>query len=103
MDSNKKLFSEFKAFIMRGNIIDMAVGVIMGTAFSKIVSSLVSDIFMPMVGVLLGGINFSGLHISIGKSVITYGAFIQNIIDFLIIAVCMFFFVMRMTKLSRKK
>ena len=82
-----KTLNEFKTFISRGNILDMAVGVIMGTAFSKIVTSIVNDIFLPLIGLLLGGLNFSGLSLQIRDTVIAYGAFIQNVIDFLIVAV----------------
>ena len=81
----KKLIEEFKKFIMRGNVIDLAVGVVMGNAFSKIVSSLVNDIMMPIIGVIIGGHDFSNLSITVGTAKIMYGAFIQNIIDFLII------------------
>lgn len=86
----KKTMNEFKEFIMRGNILDMAIGVIMGTAFGKIVTSLVNDVIMPAVGLVMGGVDFANLAVTIGDETITYGAFIQNIIDFLIIAVCMF-------------
>ena len=86
----KKNISEFKKFIARGNVIDLAVGVIIGGAFSKIVSSLVEDIFMPLLGVVLGGLDFSGLSIRIGDASIMYGSFIQSIVDFLIIAICIF-------------
>ena len=101
----KKFIEEFKAFAVKGNVIDMAVGVIIGGAFGKIVTSLVNDVIMPLIGVILGGQNFSELMIKIGESEIKYGAFIQNIIDFLIIAFCVFMFVKLMTKLSslRKK
>ncbi len=85
-----KTLNEFKTFISRGNILDMAVGVIMGTAFSKIVTSIVNDIFMPLIGLLLGGLNFSGLSVQIRDTVIAYGAFIQNVIDFFIVAICLF-------------
>ena len=80
-----KGFSEFKEFISRGNVMDMAVGVIIGAAFGKIVSSLVDDILMPLIGTLLGGLNFSGLTIKINDASIAYGSFIQAIINFLII------------------
>lgn len=103
MAKGNKLTSEFKTFIMRGNIVDMAIGVVMGTAFGKIVSSVVSDIFMPIIGIISGGVNFSGLKVTVGDSAITYGAFIQNVIDFLIIALCMFLFIKLMAKLSHKK
>lgn len=98
-----KTLNEFKTFISRGNILDMAVGVIMGTAFSKIVTSIVNDIFMPLIGLLLGGLNFSGLSLQIRDTVIAYGAFIQNVIDFLIVAVCLFLVLRFMAKLTAKK
>lgn len=99
----KKFIEEFKAFAVKGNVIDMAVGVIIGGAFGKIVSSLVNDVIMPLIGVILGGQNFSELMFKIGESEIKYGTFIQNIIDFLIIALCVFMFVKFMTKLSSLK
>ena len=95
-----KTLNEFKTFISRGNILDMAVGVIMGTAFSKIVTSIVNDIFMPLIGLLLGGLNFSGLSVQIRDTVIAYGAFIQNVIDFLIVAICLFLVIRFMAKLT---
>ena len=98
-----KTLNEFKTFISRGNILDMAVGVIMGTAFSKIVTSIVNDIFMPLIGLLLGGLNFSGLSVQIRDTVIAYGAFIQNVIDFLIVAICLFLVIRFMAKLTAKK
>lgn len=94
------MIKEFKEFISRGNVMDMAVGVIMGNAFGKIVTSVVNDIIMPLIGVLIGGINFTNLSIEIGNSKIMYGNFIQNIIDFLIIAVCIFIFVKLINKLN---
>ncbi len=99
----KKTLNEFKAFIMRGNILDMAIGVVMGTAFGKIVTSLVQDLIMPAVGIILGGKSFASLTFNIGESVIAYGNFIQNIVDFLIIATCMFLVIKMMTVFSRKK
>ena len=85
-----KEVNEFKTFISRGNVVDMAVGVIIGGAFGKIVTSLVNDVLMPLIGTLMGGVNFSGLSIKIKDASIAYGLFIQSIIDFLIIAVCIF-------------
>ena len=101
----KKFIEEFKAFAVKGNVIDMAVGVIIGSAFGKIVTSLVNDILMPLIGIIIGGIKFDTLMLKVGDSEIKYGAFIQNIIDFLIIALCVFMFVKIMTRLSniRKK
>jgi len=99
----KKTLSEFKTFIMRGNIIDMAVGVIMGTAFGKIVTSIVQDILMPFIGIILGGINFASLSVTIRSSEIKYGVFIQNVIDFLIIAVCIFAIIKFLAIFTSKK
>ena len=98
----KKEISEFRKFISRGAVLDMAVGVIIGGAFSKIVSSLVDDIFIPLLGVILGGLDFSGLSIKIGDASIMYGAFIQSIVDFLIIAICIFVMVKVVTKIRDK-
>ena len=84
------MLQKFKEFAFKGNVIDLAVGVIIGGAFGKIVSSLVSDIIMPAIGVISGGINFQGLSVTVGEAVITYGNFIQAVIDFLIIAVSIF-------------
>ena len=105
-----KLFDEFKAFIMRGNVVDMAVGVIIGGAFGKIVTSLVNDIFMPIIGMILGNVNFSSLEIKLGEPVegaeqaaIRYGMFIQEIVNFLIIALCIFMVIKVINKLQKKK
>lgn len=99
----KKIIAEFKTFIMRGNVVDLAVGVVMGGAFSKIVSSLVNDIMMPFIGVIIGGLDFTNLSINVGNAKIMYGSFIQNIIDFLIIALCIFLFVKVINRLAHKK
>ena len=105
-----KLFDEFKAFVMRGNVLDMAVGVIVGGAFGKIVTSLVNDIFMPIIGMILGNVNFTSLEIKLGESVegaeqaaIRYGMFIQEIVNFLIIALCIFMVIKVINKLQKKK
>lgn len=98
-----KILKEFKEFINKGNVVDLAVGVIVGTAFSKIVTSLVNDILMPIIGVVLGGLDFSSISIKIKAANILLGSFIQNIIDFLIIAFCVFMFVKLINKLSRKE
>ena len=98
----KKIVSEFKEFISRGNVVDLAVGVIVGGAFSKIVTSLVNDVLTPLIGIVLGGIDFSTLSIDIKSAKIMYGSFIQNIIDFLIIASCVFLFVKLINTLSKK-
>jgi len=99
----KKFLNEFKTFISRGNVLDLAVGVIIGSAFNTIVNSLVNDIFMPLVGIIIGGINFASLTLTLGSASIKYGLFIQNIINFLVIAFCLFTFVKFMNKLNRKK
>lgn len=99
----KKFFNEFKKFIERGNVIDLAVGVLIGGAFSKIVSSLVNDLFMPFVGVLIGGHDFTNLILKVGDAEIRYGSLIQNIVDFLIIAFCIFIFISIINKFFNKK
>ena len=81
---------EFKEFAMRGNVMDMAVGVIIGGAFGAIITALVDNIITPIIGAVLGGVDFSGLAITVGKAQIGYGAFIQAVIDFLIVAFCIF-------------
>ena len=105
----KKLLEEFKAFVMRGNVLDLAVGVIIGGAFGKIVTSLVNDIFMPIIGMILGNVDFSSLEIKLGESVegaeqaaIRYGMFIQEIVNFLIIALCIFMVIKVVNKLQKK-
>ena len=101
-NKSKGLFEEFKTFIKRGNVIDLAVGVIIGGAFSTIVTSLVNDIIMPLIGVIIGGYDFTSLSIKVGDSVIKYGSFLQNIINFLIIAFCIFMVVKIMNKFLDK-
>ena len=81
LDKEKKVVSEFKEFISKGNIVDMAVGVIIGSAFGKIVTSLVNDIFMPLIGVIIGGLDFTSLTIKVGDAVISYGIFIQKCVN----------------------
>lgn len=110
-----KLVQEFKDFAMRGNVVDMAVGVIIGAAFGKIVSSLVDDIIMPLVGVATGGMNFTDYKWVVQKAVMdgteiikpevtmNWGSWIQTIVDFLIVAICIFFMVKFINQLSRKR
>lgn len=86
----KNEMGEFKKFISRGNVVDMAVGVIVGGAFGKIVTSLVNDIITPFIGIAIGGLDFSNLSANIGEAKIAYGSFIQSIIDFLLVAICIF-------------
>ena len=102
----KNIISEFKTFIERGNVIDLAVGVVVGSAFSGIVNSIVNDILMPFIGIILGGLDFSNLSFKIGESVILFGSFINNVINFFIIAFCIFLivkFINKLTSLKRKK
>ena len=109
---------EFNEFAMKGNVMDMAVGVIIGGAFGKIVTSLVNDVLMPIISLCTGGIDFTNLFVNLsddtkyatlaaaqeaGASVFAYGSFIQNIIDFIIIAFCIFLMIKGMNKLNRKK
>ncbi len=97
------MLQEFRAFIDRGNVIDLAVAVIIGGAFGAIITSLVDDILMPIIGVLMGGVAFSGLSIQVGKAVITYGNFIQAIVIFLIIAFALFLLVRGYNRMQAKE
>ena len=111
----KKFLQEFKAFAMRGNVVDMAIGVVIGGAFGSITTSLVNDIFMPLLGVITGGINFGGLFYALdgqkyasieaakeaGVGTLNYGAFIQYVINFILIALCMFLVVRLMNRLRK--
>ena len=94
------MLKEFRKFISKGNVVDLAVGVVVGGAFSKIVSSLVNDIIMPIIGIIIGGIDFSNISIKFKDATINIGMFIQNIIDFLIISFCIFLVVKALNKLS---
>jgi large conductance mechanosensitive channel len=96
------MIKEFKAFIMRGNVMDLAVAVIIGGAFGKIISSLVNDILMPLIGLILGGLDFSGLALTLGNAKVTYGNFISSVIDFLIIALVIFLMIKALDKLMKK-
>ena len=111
----KKFLEEFKAFAMRGNVVDMAIGVVIGGAFGSITTSLVNDIFMPLLGVITGGINFGGLFYALdgqkyasieaakeaGVGTLNYGSFIQYVLNFILIAFCMFLVVRLMNKLKK--
>lgn len=97
------MWKDFKAFAFKGNVLELAIAVVIGAAFGKIVSSLVDNIITPLIGLLLGGVNFSGLAIQIGDAAITYGSFIQSIIDFLIVAFAIFMFVRLLGKFKRKE
>ena len=96
------MIKEFKEFIARGNVMDLAVGVIIGAAFGKIVTSLVNDILMPLLGLILGGIDFTGLSIKVGDAKVMYGNFIQSAIDFLIVAFCIFLVIKAVNKVMQK-
>ena len=98
----KKFFAEFKEFAMKGNVMDMAVGVIIGGAFGKIITSLVDDVLMPIIGMIIGGVDFTSLSIKIGEASINYGNFIQNIIDFIIVAFCIFAMIKAINGLTAK-
>ena len=97
------MLKEFKEFALKGNVMDLAVGVIIGGAFGKIVTSLVNDVLMPLLGILLGKVNFTDLTIKIGSATVKYGMFIQNIVDFLIVAFCIFLMVKLINKVMKKK
>ena len=99
----KKLFKEFKEFIARGNVMDLAVAMIIGAAFTAIVSSLVNDIVMPFLGYLIGGMDFTAYVLTLGEASINYGTFIQNIINFLCIALVVFLMVKALNKFKKKK
>ena len=99
----KKFFEEFKNFAMRGNVMDMAVGVIIGGAFGKIVTSLVDNVIMPLVGLATGGYDLAGLSLKVDEAEVKYGLFVQNIVDFLIVAFCIFLMIKAVNKVSKKK
>lgn len=98
-----KLLKEFKSFALKGNVLDLAIGVIIGAAFGKIVSSLVSDIIMPVIGLLLGGVDLSGLKTTIGDATLTYGVFLQTVVDFLIVSFSIFMFIRTLNRFKRKE
>ena len=97
------MINDFKEFIKRGNVVDLAIGVIIGTAFSRIVTSIVNDLFMPVISVILGGLDFSDLNLIIGDSTIYYGNFLNSVIDFLVIAASVFFITVLMNKFFKKE
>jgi len=98
-----KMLQEFKSFAMKGNVVDLAVGVIIGAAFGKIVASLVEDVIMPLLGTIIGGVNFSTLAISVGSATLKYGKFLQTCLDFLIIAWAIFVAVKLINRLRREE
>ena len=95
------MLKEFKDFAMRGNVMDLAIAVIIGGAFGKIIASLVNDVLMPLIGLLLGGINFSELSFTVKDAVVNYGAFIQSIVDFVIVAFVIFLLVRAMNNMKK--
>jgi large conductance mechanosensitive channel len=97
------MWNEFKQFALKGNVLDLAVGVIIGGAFGKIVSSLVQDMLMPLIGLLLGGINFTKLSFTFGKAHLNYGLFLQSVVDFFIISFSVFLFVKFINHFKRKE
>lgn len=104
------MLKDFKEFAFKGNVLDMAIGVIIGAAFGKIVTSLVNDLIMPIISILTGGINFTDLklvitpaHGDVAENAVAYGSFIQNVVDFLIIAFCIFLFVRLIEKFKKKE
>lgn len=99
----KKFIQEFKEFALKGNVVDLAIGVVIGAAFGKIVSSLVDNIIMPLVGMILGGLDFTKLSVKIGDATLKYGLFIQSIVDFLIVALALFVFIKVLLSLSRRR
>ena len=96
------MLNKFKDFAMRGNVVDLAVGVIIGAAFGKIVGSLVEDVVMPLIGTMMGGLDFSGLALKVGSATLKYGKFLQTCLDFLIIAWAVFLMVKVINRLKRE-
>lgn len=97
------MLKEFKKFISRGNVLDMAIGLIMGSAFTAIITSLVNDILMPLIGLIIGGIDFSSLAVTIGSASVAYGAFIQAIVNFLLISLSLFLMLKFINRFHAKK
>jgi large conductance mechanosensitive channel len=97
------MLKEFRAFLERGNVIDLAVAVIMGAAFGAIINSFVNDLFMPLVGVIIGGIDFTGLAIAVGEEQVLYGNFIQAVVNFIIVAFALFLMMRAINRLQRKE
>jgi large conductance mechanosensitive channel len=97
------MLKEFREFTLRGNVMDLAVAVIIGGAFGKIITSLVNDVLMPVIGLILGGVSFSELSFTVGSAVVKWGAFVQSIVDFIIIAFVIFLLVRAMNRLKKKE
>jgi len=96
------MIKEFRDFVMKGNVLDLAVAVIMGIAFGAIITSLVNDIIMPIVGVLMGGVDFSSLSVTVGDAVIAYGKFLQTIVNFILIALSLFFVIKSINTMQKR-
>lgn len=99
----RNIMKEFREFAMRGNVLELAIAVVLGAAFGKIVTALVENIIMPIVGIVLGGVNFSALAVTVGNAEVTYGIFIQAVIDFIIVAFAIFLFVKLINRFKRKE
>ena len=97
------MIKEFKEFVMRGNVLDLAIAVIIGGAFGKIIGSLVNDILMPLIGLVMGGVDFASLSVTVGDAVVAYGAFIQAIVDFLVIALVIFMIIKAANKTKKEE
>lgn len=97
------MWQEFKKFALKGNVLDLAIGVIIGAAFGKIITSLVNDMLMPLLGLLLGGLNLSGLEFQFGDAILKYGAFLQTVVDFLIVAFSIFLFIKGLNRFKKKE
>ncbi|HET7365222.1 MAG TPA: large-conductance mechanosensitive channel protein MscL [Burkholderiales bacterium] len=99
----RNLLKEFREFAIKGNVVDLAVGVIIGTAFGKIISSLVADIIMPIIGILIGGVHYEDLVIEFGDAQVTYGKFINNVLDFIVIAFVIFLMIKAINHFRRQE
>jgi len=95
--------TEFKAFAIKGNVVDLATAVVIGTAFGTIVSSLVANIITPMIGILMGGVDFTGLKFSLGNSDVTYGVFIQSVVNFIVISLVVFLAIKLLARLKKNE
>lgn len=99
----KRYITEFKSFAMRGNVMDLAIGVIIGAAFGKIVDSIVNDVVMPIISMIIGKANFSDLVITVGETQIKYGSFIQSVFNFTVVAFAIFIFIKAINKIKKEK
>lgn len=97
------MWKDFKKFAFKGNIVDLAMAVILGTAFGKIVTSLVNDMLMPFIGLIIGGVNFTKLSFTFGEATVKYGIFLQSVVDFLLVALALFFFIRLFLRFKKKE